>query len=390
MLYPSVSISYKYLKIVTNNYKNYFLFLKKIFLFFNKKNRIILKKNKLYEFRSFYYVVAWYLRKPKKVYFDKCVTDKYLIIKKKKKIYKYNFLKFFFIINSNKALLYYLLKSCLNYNIFYKLYYIKNFPFLNHKIYKRFLIMDGNRYSPVFVLNYNKRYNYVNLFNFSKSKIKETYNSYVKNFYFMLFKLNLNNKIFKFSSKKEVRLFKYGIDDAKVRKDIFPLRFYRNKLKFNFFFNMVYLYFMLKRNKIKYCNKYFKYDKLHLLQIFNKNNIVKKVFEDPKYYLQDNVSLSDILKQTRYHKFLNICSVYNLNLIYQINLNYKKNISYYFIKNKNKISFLKNDGYIKVYFKNIYLYEMYIKNEYMFFSEFLYFFHLNTNKVNFGNKLITY
>jgi hypothetical protein len=65
--------------------------------------------------------------------------------------------------------------------------------------------MDSNKYSPVFVINYNKRYNFLNNYNFSKIKIKENYNRYVKNYYSICFNLNLNNKIFKFNKKKDIR-----------------------------------------------------------------------------------------------------------------------------------------------------------------------------------------
>lgn len=205
IMYPSLGIFYTYLKKIINNYKNIFLFLNKYFYILKKNKNFFFFFNKSYEFRSFYYVKTWDIKQSKKVYFDKCVTDKFFIIQNKKIITKYNFLKYFFIINSNKLLLYYLLKSCLNYNIFYKLYYIKNFPYLNKKITKKFLIMDSNKYSPVFVINYNKRYNFLNNLNFSKIKIKENYNRYVKNYYSIFFNLNLNNKIFKFNKKKDIR-----------------------------------------------------------------------------------------------------------------------------------------------------------------------------------------
>ena len=66
-----------------------------------------------------------------------------------------------------------------------------------------------------------------------------------------------------------------------IRKDIFPLRFYRNRVKVKFFFNIVYLNSMLSKYKIKYVKKYIKYDQLQLFQVFCKNRIVKNLLENP-------------------------------------------------------------------------------------------------------------
>jgi len=205
------------------------------------------------------------------------------------------------------------------------------------------VIFDLRRYSPLFTINFNNRYNYVNLFNFNKNKIKETYNKYLKNFYFMFFKLNLNNKIYKFNTKKLPRLFVYGIHESKIRRDIFPIRFYKNKLKLNFFFNIAYLYLMFERNKMKYFNKYNKYDQLQIARIFCSDLKVNKAVRKPRFYLQDDFTIIESLEHPDYNEYMTVIGLYNLYSIFQMKSKYKKNVNYYFNKMSNKIYFFKEN-----------------------------------------------
>jgi hypothetical protein len=402
MAYSYYIYVYKYLKKINK----FFFKFNKFFIYYllfsnkyilkkeNKKKMTIYVKNKLYIFKNFYYQQKGFSKK-KKIYFKNYVTPKFLpmFIDKREFLYRYNFLKYFYLVNSNRILLFYLFKTCFSSNMFDKILNLKNFPFTIKKIKDKYVYMYENKYNRYFKKNFIELFNRPFRSKYKKIKVKESYNLYRKNFFFFKFNLYNNNKFYKSNRIKVSKIYNFLKTIEEVE---FPVNIEKKKISKKYIFVLFLLKYIYKIFNIKYIKYFTKYVKNFLWKFFYKKKY-NYFFNITKYMLYAKSFVYFLHKEYISRNYLAIFGIKNLYLIYQIGIKYKKKISYYFFGKlssnivKNAFFFITPYEYNKVYFKSMFVNEYMIKNETNFFNSFSFYLKYlksinrknNKNKFNF-------